>query len=61
MRLVVRAREKRKSYRTSVGKPERRRAPERSRRRWKNSIITVLKEIEWKNVEWIYVTQDPEK
>jgi hypothetical protein len=58
---VLRAREKRKSYRISVGKPEGKIVLERSRHRWKDSIKTDLKEIEWKNVDWIYITHDKEK
>jgi hypothetical protein len=60
-RHVVRAREKRKSYRISVGKPEGKIALERGRGRWKDGIKTVLKEIEWKKVDWIYLIQDTEK
>jgi len=55
------AREKRKAYRISVGKPERKIALERGRRKWNDSIKTGLKEIEWKNLDWIYLTQDKEK
>jgi len=54
-------REKRKSSRISVGKPEGKIALERGRRRWKDGIKTGLKEIEWQNVDWIYQTQDTEK
>jgi hypothetical protein len=38
-----------------VGKPEGKTALERGRRRWKDSIKIGLKEIEWKNVDWIYL------
>ena len=54
-------REKRKSYRTSVGKTEGKVALERSRRRLKDSIKTGPKETEWQNVDWIYLSQDTEK
>jgi hypothetical protein len=43
------------------GKPERRSAVERGRLRWKDRIKDGLKEIEWKKVDWIYLTQDTEK
>jgi len=52
------AREKRKAYRISVGKPERKIALERGRRKWMDNIKTGLKEIEWKNLDWIYLTRD---
>jgi hypothetical protein len=54
-------REKRKSCRISVGNPEGKIALEKGRRRWKDGIKIGLKEIEWQNVHWIYLTQDTEK
>jgi hypothetical protein len=50
IRHVARAREKRKSYRISVGKPEGKMAVDRGRLRWMDTIKIGLKEIEWKNV-----------
>jgi hypothetical protein len=44
-----------------VGNPEGKIVLKRSRHKWKDSIKTDLKEIEWKNVDWIYLTQDTEK
>jgi len=60
-RHVLRARENRKSCTISVGIPEGKRALERGRRRWKGSVKIGLKDIEWKNVDLIYLTQVTEK
>jgi hypothetical protein len=48
----------RKVYKVLVGKPEGKRPLGRPRRRWKDGIRMVLREIGWGSVEWIYLVQD---
>jgi hypothetical protein len=45
-------------YRVLVGKPERKRALERPRRRWEDGIKMDLREIALGGVEWIHLAQD---
>jgi hypothetical protein len=49
---VVRIREKRKSCRILVGKPEEKRPLGRPRRRWADNIKIHLREIEWDGMDW---------
>jgi hypothetical protein len=53
--FVALMREKRREYRTSIGKPE-----GRARRRWKDNFKMNLKEIVWEGVEWIRLAQGRE-
>jgi hypothetical protein len=41
-----------------VGKPERKRSPGRSRRRWENNIKLDRKEIGWSGMDWISLPLD---
>jgi hypothetical protein len=49
---------KRSVYRILVGKPERKRALGRFRRRLENNIKMGLREIGWDNTDWIHLPQD---
>jgi hypothetical protein len=51
-------REKRKTYRLSMGKPEGKRPLGRPRRRWVNNIRMDLVEVGWGNVDWIGLAED---
>jgi hypothetical protein len=50
--------EMRNAYEIFVGKPERKRALGRPRRRWENNIRTDLRKIGWRSVDWIHLAQD---
>jgi hypothetical protein len=50
--------EKRNVYRFLVGKPERRKALGRPRRRWLDIIRMDLVEVGWGDVDWIGLAQD---
>jgi hypothetical protein len=54
---VARMGERRNAYRL-VGKPEGRRPPGRSRRRWLDNIRMDLLEVGWGDVDWIGLAQD---
>jgi hypothetical protein len=41
-----------------AGKPEGKRPLGRSKRRWENEIRMDLREVGWKGVDWIHLTQD---
>jgi hypothetical protein len=43
----------RKLSKVLVGKPERKRPPRRSRRRWEDGIRMSVKDIGWEDVEWV--------
>jgi hypothetical protein len=45
-------------YKMSARKPEGNRPFGRSRRRWKERIRTVLREVGWDGVDWIYLARD---
>jgi hypothetical protein len=51
----------RNAYRVLVGKPEGKKLPGRPRRREKGKIRIELNEIEWGNVDWIFLAQDRDK
>jgi hypothetical protein len=53
--------EKRNAYRLLVGKPEGKRPPGRSRRRWVDNIKIDHLEISWGGVDWIGLDQDRDK
>jgi hypothetical protein len=55
---VARVGEKRGAYRALVGKREGRRPLGRPRRRWEDNIKTDLREVGWRNIDWIDVAQD---
>jgi hypothetical protein len=44
-----------------VEKPERKRLLGRPRRRWEDNIKIDLKEVGWKRLDWIDVTQDRDR
>jgi hypothetical protein len=50
--------ENRNGYRILVGKPEGKRPPGGSRRRWEDNIKMALRDIGWDNMDWIDLTQD---
>jgi hypothetical protein len=54
---VARMGEGRNVYRVLVGKPERKRPPERPSRRWEDGIKVDLTEIGCWGVEWIHLAQ----
>jgi hypothetical protein len=51
-------REKRNTYRLSVGKPERKRPLGRPRRSWVDNISMDFGEVGWGAVDWIGLAQD---
>jgi hypothetical protein len=55
---VTRMGEKRNAYRILVGKPEEKRPPVRTRRRWVDNIKIDLREIEWDGMDWFDLAQD---
>jgi hypothetical protein len=52
---VARMGEKRNACRILVGKPERKRALGRPRRRWVDNIKMDLREIGWDSMDWIWL------
>jgi len=50
--------EERRVYRVMLGKPEGRRPPGRSRRRWVNNIRMDLQEVGCGYMDWIGLDQD---
>jgi hypothetical protein len=58
---VTRIREKRNTYRLSVGMPEGNRPLRRPRRRWEDNIRMDLAEMRWGNVDWIGLAQDRDR
>jgi hypothetical protein len=53
--------EERNVYRVLMGKPERKRPLGRPRRRWEDGIRMDLREIGWRSVDKIQVTQDRDR
>jgi len=51
-------RDKGNAYNISIGKPKRKRPLARPRYRWKDNTKVDLKEIGYKDVNWIHVAQD---
>jgi hypothetical protein len=47
--------------RVLVGKPEGKRSLERPRHRWEDGVKMDLREIDWGDVEWIYLAQDRDR
>jgi hypothetical protein len=58
---VARMGDMRNSYKTLIGKLERKRPLRRPRRRWEDNIRMVLKEIVWEAVVWIHVARDRDR
>jgi hypothetical protein len=54
---VARIGAKRNAYRILVRKPEGKRPPGSSRRRWVDNITIYLREIEWDGVDWVDLAQ----
>jgi hypothetical protein len=50
--------EMRSAYKLLVGKPEGKRPHGKQRNIWEDKITMYLREIGWKNVDWIHLTQD---
>jgi hypothetical protein len=50
--------EERNAYRILVGKPERKRPLQRSRRKWVDNIKMYRREIQWDGMGWIDLVQD---
>jgi hypothetical protein len=55
---VAQMREKKNTYRLSVGKPEGKRPLGRPRRRWVDNISMDLGEMGWGDVDWIGLAKD---
>jgi hypothetical protein len=53
--------EMRNAYKIFVRKPKGKRPLGVSRCRWKDNIKMYLREIGWKGVDWMYLTQDREQ
>jgi hypothetical protein len=53
--------EKRNAYRILVGKPEGKKPPGGSRRRWVNNIKMDVREIGWDGMDWIDLAQDRDR
>jgi len=53
--------ERRGAYRVLVGKPEGKRPPERTRRRWENNIKMDLQEFGYGGTDWIELVQDRDR
>jgi hypothetical protein len=58
---VARIGERRGAYRALVGKPERRRPLKRPRRRWEDNIKMYLREVGWRGMDWINLTQERDR
>jgi hypothetical protein len=50
--------EERGAYRILVGRPEGRRQLGRPRRRWEDNIKMDIREVGWKDMNWIDLAQD---
>jgi hypothetical protein len=55
---VARMRKERNIYKVLEGKPERKTPLGRPRRRWEDGIRMDLREISWRNLEWIKLAKD---
>jgi hypothetical protein len=51
-------REKKNTYRISVGKLERKSPLGKPRRRWVDNIKIYLREIRWGGMDWIHLSQE---
>jgi hypothetical protein len=50
--------DKRNAYRTSVGKPKRKRPLGRLRRRWVDDVKMDLRDVGWCGMDWVDLAQD---
>jgi hypothetical protein len=50
--------EKMNAYRILVGKPERKKPLERTRRKWVGNVKIDLREMGWGGMDWIVLAQD---
>jgi hypothetical protein len=48
-------------YKVLMGKPEGKRTLRRPRHRWEDGIRMDLRDIGWRNVEWIKLAQDRDR
>jgi hypothetical protein len=46
------------AYNMLLGKPEGKKLLGRARRRWQDNIRRDLREIAWRDVDWMYLVQD---
>jgi hypothetical protein len=53
--------EMRNAHKMLVRKPEAKRKLGRSRHRWKDTMRMDLREIGWKGMDWMHLTQDREQ
>jgi hypothetical protein len=53
--------EERGAYRILVGRPEGRRPLGRPRRRWEDNIKRDIREVGWKDMNWIDLAQDRDR
>jgi hypothetical protein len=53
--------EERDVYRVLVGKPEKKRALWRPRRRWEDNIRTDLQKVECGGMDWVGLVQDSDR
>jgi hypothetical protein len=58
---VARMEERRRAYRTLVGKPEGRRPLGRPRRRWEDNIKMDLREVGWGDMDWVNLAEDRDR
>jgi hypothetical protein len=58
---VARMGKMRNSFKILVGKPERTRPRGRPELRWEDNIGMDLREIKWKDVDWIHVAQNTDE
>jgi hypothetical protein len=61
VRLVARMGEVRGAYNILVGRPEGRRPLGRPRRGWEDNIKMDLREIGFRDVDWIHLAQDRDR
>jgi hypothetical protein len=55
---IARTGEMRNAYNILVGKPEWKRPLGRPRRRWEDNIRMDLREVVWKDVEWMHLAEN---
>ena len=58
---VARTGKRRGAYRVLVGKPDRKRALGRTKRRWEDNIKVSLQEVECGGMDWIELDQDRDR
>jgi hypothetical protein len=55
---VARTRDTRNAYKILIGNPDGKRPLGIPRRRWEDNIGTDLREIGWKDVDWMHLAED---